>query len=356
MKTTIENRSGHIYIANVNMQPDIDLVQGNLVSLADMGLVTFGNNNIQVMQPVLEKRDLFKIEENELCFDDDKSIGLEMPNTWYLNRGTNALSISMYYNFLGFKEMVKDNVLFKKNASAFNHFGRIGVIEVYLQKPLEQFLKVNKMPYFGTPKTLTECMRVLEGWSIERVGRLRSYRTYASFIQEWCRANYPDYNESEWSLGEVRSAELFAQKQTTNVRKAIMFFWKNYLLNKSREVTPGDIEIDVLSPDFYHKRKPDFVLVGNDIFTQEQTNSFIQFKSYSSDQTFFANRELEHNGKDLVTAEMLEQQFPDSKIIVFRNPNGLPNFSMCKLDEIKQGINREVAQIAEVLVSFINKN
>ena len=306
------------------------------------------------MCPLLKKQNL-TIESSDLCLEDDLTLGLQMPDTWYLNRGVGAISISMYYNFLYFKEMAKQGVLFTKNQEAFSQYGRIGIIEIYSQNKLEEFMLANGINYFGTPRTLTECMRVLEGWDIERIPRLRSYVPYSEFIRIWCKDFYPGFRKSEWGLGQRMSNLILEGTGTTNVRESIKFFWQNYLLKRPQKISAGDVEIDILSRKFYENRQPDYILVGEDIFTEEASKSIITFREFSTNRIISASHSKEKNEKDMATALLAQQLFPGAKIIIFRNNKPLPNFTMCKLDEIKKGINREVGVIAEVMTSLIRE-
>jgi hypothetical protein len=355
MKNKLEHYAGNIFIAQYGKEIDVDLIQKNLIFLADKGVCTFGNISTEILRPILEDNN-FKIERNDLCFEDDLTLGLQMPDTWYLNRGSGAISISMYYNFLNYKEMAKGGVLFTKNKEAFDSYGRTGIVEVYLQDNLEKFLLSRDIDYFGTPKTLTECMRVLEGWDINRLPRLKSYVPYSEFIKIWCNDYYPNFKESEWGLGEVKSKMILNGTGTTNVRESIKFFWQNYLLKKSEKISSGDIEIDILSRHFYGNRKPDYILIGEDIFTEDESIQKINFKEFTTGRIIEVGHSSKKNEKDMATALITEKLFPEAKIIIFRNTSLMSNFTMCKLDEIKKGVNREVGVIAEVLVSLINES
>lgn len=355
MKNKLEHHSGNIFIAQYGKHINVDEIQKNLIFLADTGVCTFGNMNTDILRPILENEG-YEIDSNDLCLEDDLTLGLQMPDTWYLNRSVAAISISMYYNFLNYKEMVKGGVLFTKNKTAFDTFGRIGIVEVYLQDTLEEFLLSNGIDYFGVPKTLTECMRVLEGWDIKRVPRLRTYVPYSEYIRLWCRNYYPDFKESEWDLGESKSKMILGGTGTTNVREAIKFFWKNNLLRKKQKISMGDVEIDILSRRFYENRQPDYILIGEDIFTEHETSDHIYFKEFSTGKVHTAFRSGEKNEKDIATAQMAEKLFPNAKVIILRNTDPLSNFTMCKLDEIKNGINREVGVIAEVLTYLIKQS
>jgi len=354
MKTKLKNYAGNIFIASYGKDVEVDSIQKNLIYLSDNGLCTFGNISTEILRPKLELNN-FKIEKSDLCFEDDLSLGLQMPDTWYLNRGSSAISISMYYNFLNYKEMAKGGVLFTKNKDAFETYGRTAMIEIYLQDNLERFLLASDIDYFGTSKTLTECMRVLEGWDLERIPRLKSYVPYSEFIKIWCSNSYPNFKKSEWGLGEEISKVILDGRGTTNVRESIKFFWQNYLLKKDKKISSGDVEIDILSPYFYENRKPDYILIGEDIFDEKETSQSIVFKEFSTGRLIPAGHSGQKNGKDLATAELATQLFPEAKIIIFRNTHPMTsNFTMCKLDEIKKGINREVGIIAEVLMTFLH--
>lgn len=330
---------------------DIDMIQTNLITLADLGVVTFGFQNSEILRPILEQKG-FYVENNDLCFEDDLSIGLQMPDTWYLNRGTSALSISMYYNFLGFKNFAEKGTLFTVNKPVYDIYGRVAMIEVYMQTELEKFLLRNKINYFGTPKTMTECMRVLEWAETNRVPRLKSYVPYARFIQYWCSKNFPDYRENEWGLGKEKSRLIFKATGTTNVREGIRYFWQNYLMKRRKKINDGDVEIDVLSRRFYQTRKPNYILIGEDVFTENSPKQ-IRFKDFSNGKVMFAGHNHERNEKAIRTAELAQEMFPGATVMVFQYPENQPNFTMCKLDEIKLGINKEIGYIAQELLKEI---
>lgn len=338
-----------IYSISFKQEVNVDKIQRNLLDLADNGLVTFGHINTEILP-------FENVERNDLCLFDDQTLELEMPNTWYLNKGTNALSISMYYNFLNYKEMVKKNQLFTKNSEIANIYGRVAMIELYRQSDIEDFLNKNKIPYFGTPKTLTECMRVLEGWDLRLTPRLYSYVGFSNSIKEWCKNNFIEYKDDLWSKSREENEIILCKSGTTNVREGIKQYWKNVLLTKKPKINPGDVEIDVLSYSFYEKRQPSIILIGEDIFSDIQTSEQITFRRFlNSDQPKSFYRSYEKNDKPLLNARLARKRFPDSKIILLKTEPGLPNFSLCKLDEIKQGISLEVGQIAEILSNFYFK-
>jgi len=335
----------NIHSVTLTREVNVDKIQRNLLDIADKGIITFGHINTEILP-------FENVERNDLCLFDDQTLGLEMPNTWYLNKGTNALSISMYYNFINYKEMAKQNQLFTKNSEIADSYGRIAMIELYWQTELEDFLVKNEISYFGTPKTLTECMRVLEGWNLKSTPRLYSYTGFANTIHEWCKENFVKYNEESWSKSREENDVILAEHGTTNIREGIKEYWQKVLLNKQPKVNPGDVEIDILSYRFYENRRPSIILIGEDVFSETPTSEQITFRRFSNSETMHNYRSFEKNDKPLLNARLAQERFPDSKIILLGTENGLPNFSLCKLDEIKQGINLEVGQIAEVLSSM----
>lgn len=333
----------NIYSAKLTREVNVDKIQRNLLNLADNGLVTFGHINTEILP-------FENVERNDLCFFDDQTLGLSMPDTWYLNKGTNALSISMYYNFLNYKEMAKENRLFTKNAEIIRNYGQVAIIELYWQSEVEEFFAKNNIPYFGTPKTLTECMRVLEGWDLQLTPRLYSYIGFANVIHAWCKENFTTYDRTSWNKSREENDIILAQNGTTNIREGIKEYWKTVLLTKEPKINPGDVEIDVLSYEFYKNRKPAIILIGENIFSEKETQEEIIFRRFStSSQSLHSYRSYEKSDKPFLNAQLAQKRFPDSKIIILETEEGLPNFSLCKLDEIKQGISLEVGQIAEIL-------
>jgi hypothetical protein len=333
---------GNIYQATFTKEVDVDRIQRNLLDIADNGLVTFGHINTEILP-------FINVERNDLCLFDDQTLDLAMPNTWYLNKGTNALSISTYYNFLNYKEMAKAGKLFTKNAQIANQYGRIAMIELYWQSEVEEFFVNNDIPYFGTPKTLTECMRVLEGWNLQITPRLYSYISFANVIHGWCKENFAGYKEELWSKSREENEIILAEHGITNIREGVREYWKQVLLNKQPKVNPGDVEIDVLSYRFYENRQPAIILIGEDIFSETPTPEKIMFRRFSSSETIYSYRLYKKSNKPLLNAQLAQKHFPNSKIILLETESGLPNFSMCKLDEIKQGVSLEVGQIAQLL-------
>lgn len=329
---------------------DADAIQGNLQFLEGVGILAFGDQTSRILQPSFEAAG-HVIELTDLCFEDDKSIGLEMPTTWYLNRGIHALSISMYFNFLNYKEMAKAGVLYSRNASAANAYGRIAAIEIYVESDLRAALSDLGSRYFGTPRTLTECMRVLEGWDVGQIPRLRHYLTYAEFIRLWCSVNFPRYKPDEWKMGKERSKRLFQERSTTNVREGIRYFWEHHLVQKPEKISPEDVEVDIVDARFQNFRQPRYVLIGEDVFADERadTGADLIFRSFSESQVIRCPRNMRTAKTDEhqhITARLLMERFPDATVIMYKNPTQTPTFTLTKLDEVKEGISREVAVIA----------
>lgn len=337
------NVEGNIFSVTFDGSVNVDRIQRNLLDLADSGLVTFGHINTEILP-------FENVDRNDLCLFDDQTLGLTMPDTWYLNKGTDALSISMYYNFLNYKEMAKEGVLFTKNKRITDDYGRVAMIEIYWQPEIESFLKENEIPYFGTPKTLTECMRVLEGWNLKLVPRLYTYVGFARQIHIWCKENFPGYKMEAWGLTREENQKILNANNTTNVREGIKYYWQNVLLKKEPPVSPGDVEIDVLCKDFYEKRQPAIILIGEDIFSHEPTSERVVFRRFSCPrQAHYAFRSFRKSEIPIKNARLAQKRFPNAKIVILQTREGLPNFSMCKMDELKKGISLEVGQIAELL-------
>ena len=78
---------------------DIDSHFSNTQYLENAGILTFGDMATRIFEKTLRKREYEPVLLN-LCFEDDKSIGLDMPRTWYIKKGKHALAIDHYYNYL----------------------------------------------------------------------------------------------------------------------------------------------------------------------------------------------------------------------------------------------------------------
>jgi len=329
---------------------DADKIHADLSFLHRAGMLTFGDQTTRILHDEFTRLG-YPVELTDLCLEDDLSIGLAMPDTWYLNCGLYAPSISMYFNFLNYKEMAKEGELYTRNARVARDYGRIAAIEVYIQSDLQQALDKAGMRYFGTPRTLTECMRVLEGWNLERLPRLGRYVTYANFIELWCSKHFPNYRAEEWGLGKEASRALLRKNGSTNVREGIKFFWQNYLEARAEKIGIEDLEIDILDPSFQQVREPRYVLIGEDIFAEESldTGHEIVFQSFSESKIIRCPRYVGPNTKQKKTAKLIRKRFPKTTVVMFRNPPSMPSFTMTKYDEVKEGVSREVAVVASSL-------
>ncbi len=329
---------------------DADQIHADLSFMEHEGMLTFGDQTTRILSDEF-RRGGYAIELTDLCYEDDLSIGLQMPDTWYLNRGLYGVSISMYFNFLNYKEMVKDGELYTRNFTVARDFGRIAAIEIYIEKDLRSHLNTRGKRYFGTPRTLTECMRVLEGWDVQQIPRLKRYITYADFIRLWCSAHFPDYRQEEWGVGKEVSKMFLQAHGTTNVRQGIRYFWQHHLERRPDKIAPEDIEIDILDPTFQSERSPRYVLLGEDIFSDVSidTGSEMVFRSFSETKIIRYPRNVQSNEMQFKTAKLVRRRFPTATVIMFKNPPAMPTFTMTKFDEVKEGVSREVAVVANGL-------
>jgi hypothetical protein len=334
-----------IFEVTASRMVDADRIHEDLSFMEQAGMLTFGDQTTRILADEFRKRE-YDVELTDLCYEDDLSLGLQMPETWYLNRGLYAISISMYFNFLNYKEMAKDGQLYAKNAEVARDFGRIAAIEIYLEDDLQKQLRDKR--YFGTPRTLTECMRVLEGWDLDQIPRLKKYVTYANFIRLWCSINFPGYKDEEWGMGKQASRAAFESAGTTNVRQGIVFFWQNYLEKRTDKIAPEDIEVDILDPGFQTERQPQYVLLGEDIFAEPSLDTGFEmvFRSFSESKVIRFPRNAKSNDMQYKTAALVRQRFPSATVIMFKNPPSMPAFTMTKFDEVKEGVSREVAVVA----------
>ena len=331
----------------------LDEYYENLVFLEKKNILTFGDTNFRVFDKFFIKN-RYKPELLDLCLDDDKSIGLERPKTWYLNKGKHALSIAMYYNYLNFHGIVENKNIETFNFKIAKKYGRVACIEVYLEDDLKQFLDHHKIEYFGTPRTLTECVRYLEGWNIEKYPRLKGYATFSKLIELWSRINFSHFNSSEWYLGKEKS-KLLNKNGLTNVRKAVKYFWENYLLKKHRSILAEDIEVDILGGDKFHKiRQPKIILLSEDLFSNENS-SYEIFKNLTrklSKEKMYIS--MAKNNFPEKNAEIARMVFPNSLIVLIENNNNLyRNFSL--LNPIKQVLNTDTV-IATKILKYLLEN
>jgi hypothetical protein len=194
------------------------------------------------------------------------------------------------------------------------------------------------MPYYGTTHTLTECMRILEGWDVEKIPRLQKYVGMASFIESWLQNYDPAHRPEEWHLGREKSKELFVSKGTTNVREGIHYFWNHYLLQKQPKIADDDVEINIIDPRFASEKQPEFVLVGEDFLDlsgNTSADTYMNFHFFKSN----SNKQLpllkERNNKQLLTAELAREKYPEAKIIMFQYSQPQKRFTMVNANETK---------------------
>ena len=154
----IESR---IYVCDLNNSHN----NLDLETTSKLPILTYGGLNTDILADLLSEEG-YQVHQDELCPEDDEDIGLRMPDVWYLNKGAGALSIPMYYSFMQLKASVLDGTAFEENKEIVDTFGRVSLIEVYHEKKLFEKLDAEGVKYFSTPRTLTECTRVLEGWDI----------------------------------------------------------------------------------------------------------------------------------------------------------------------------------------------
>lgn len=327
----------------------------NLIFLESKNILTFGDTNYRVFEKFFAENG-YSPESLDLCFDDDKSIGLEMPKTWYLNKGKHALSIATYYNYLNFHGIVENKNLVTFNKKIADEYGRIACIEIYLEKELKSFLNSHKIKYFGTPRTLTECVRYLEGWNIEKYPRLKGYATFSKFIELWSRINFPHFNADEWYLGKERSNQINKTGQLTNVRRAVQYFWQNYLLEKHRHLSDEDVEMDILGGDkFYNIRQPKIILLSEDLFSEENSDYEIfknLTKRLSKEKIYISKSKNDYPKKNAEIAKII---YPDSLIVLIENDKSFHrNFSL--INPVKQAINADVVIATKILRSILENN
>lgn len=326
---------------------DLDEYYDDLIYLEHQNILTFGDTNFRVLEKFFLENN-YNPEPLDLCLDDDRSIGLEMPKTWYLNKGKHAVSIAAYYNYLNFHGIVENKSLGTFNAKIAKEYGRVACIEVYFEKELKQFLDAHNIRYFGTPRTLTECVRYLEGWDTGKYPRLKGYATFAKFIEFWSRINYPHFNVEEWYLGKERSNQI-NKNGLTNVRKAVQFFWENYLLTTHDRISAEDIEIDILGGDEFHKiRQPKLILMSEDLFSSENSDCEIfgnLTKKMSKEKIFFSRQKNNFAEKN---AEAARAIYPNALIVLIENDISSPrNFSL--MNPIKQSLNEDVVITTKIL-------
>lgn len=325
----------------------------DLKELTRRGLLTYGGMNTDILSPTFKKLGYSPIVD-AICPEDDADLELQMPNVWYLNKGDDCMSIPMYYNFLQIKVKAQDGTIHTENQKIIDEYGRVPIIEIYGQGGLETCLQRENYKYFGTEKTLTEPMRILEGWDLTQVPRLNEYVDFANKMEGWIQKNCPFYDPSKWRLGKEKTKLLKKKEGVSNVRECIKYFWQNHLIRKTPKIAPTDIEIDIIDPRFSTQRQPDVVVVGENFLDTKSrlTDSpeNIHFDYFSDGRRISFMTLLKNDGTDVKNAQLLTQQYPNAEILVFRNKtDDAKRFKLVKYDEIKSGHNTEVAVVADVL-------
>lgn len=326
---------------------DLDKYFDDLIFLEKKKILTFGDAHFRILEKFF-KTNGYPIELLDLCFEDDKSIGLQMPNTWYLNKGKHALPISMYYNYLNFREFVERGVFDTFNQEIIRDYGRVACIEIYTEDDLLPFLDRHQIDYFSTPRTLTECIRYLEGWDLTAYPRLKGYATFSRFIELWSRINFPDFNAQEWHLGKEKSNQI-NNTGITNVRLAVRYFWENYLLERHEKTAPEDIELDILGGiKFREIRQPKILLISEDLFSSKNSDYEI-FRNLTTqmeiNKMYISNRK---NDFPLKNARAAQSLFPDSQIVLIEMSQEFKrNFTL--INQIKHGINTDIVITTKVL-------
>lgn len=332
---------------------NLDDYYDNLIFLESKNVLTFGDTNYRVFEKYFTEKG-YNPEPLDLCLDDDKSIGLEMPKVWYLNKGKHALSIATYYNYLNWHGVVENKDLITFNKKIAENYGRISCIEVYLEDELKSFLDSHQIQYFGTPRTLTECFRYLEGWNLKKYPRLKGYAVFSKFIELWSRINFPHFNSQEWYLGKEKSNKINHQGKVTNVREAIQYFWQNYLLKKHNTISEEDVEIDILGGKFHSIRQPKIIMLSEDLFSKKNSENEIfknLTKKLSKKKIFISKLK---NNFPIKNAQIAEEIYPDALVVLIENDvNFNRNFSL--INPIKQAVNTDVV-IATKILKYILKN
>ncbi len=332
---------------------NLDEYYDDLIFLESKNILTFGDTNFRVLEKFFLNNG-YKPEQLDLSLYDDKSIGLEMPKTWYLNKGKHALSIATYYNYLNFHGIVENKNLETFNKKIAKEYGRVACIEIYSEKEFKSFLDFHKIEYFGTPRTLTECVRYLEGWSIEKYPRLKGYATFSKFIELWSQINFSHFNAKEWHLGKKKSNQI-NKNSLTNVRKSVRYFWENYLLKKHEKISDEDIEIDILGDGKFHKiRQPEIILMSEDLFSEENSDHEIfknLTKRLSKKKIYISNYKNNFPEKNARVARIV---YPDSLIVLIENDeHSSRNFSL--INPIKQALSEDVV-VATKILRYILEN
>ncbi len=334
---------------------NLDDYCADLIFLESKNILTFGDTNLKLFEKFFIENG-YNLEPLDLCPDDDKSIGLDISKTWYLNKGKYALSLAAYYNYLNFYEIIENKNLKTFNKKIVDEYGRIACIEIFLEKELKILLDFHKIKYFGTPRTLTECVRYLEGWNIDEYPRLKEYATFSKFIELWSRINFPYFDADKWYLGKEKSNYINKSGQSTNVRKAVKYFWQNYLLKKYEHLSSEDVEIDILECNkFYKIKQPKVILISEDLFSEINSDCEIfkdLTKKLSKEKIYISKLKNNFPQKNADIAKIL---YPDSLIVLIENEKSLhKNFSL--INPIKQEFNGNIIIATKILRFIFEKN
>lgn len=80
----IEKINKKVVIITVDQSDyNLDEYYDNLIFLETKNILTYGDTNYKIFEKYFEQKG-YNPEPLDLCIDDDKSIGLEMPKVWYL--------------------------------------------------------------------------------------------------------------------------------------------------------------------------------------------------------------------------------------------------------------------------------
>jgi hypothetical protein len=145
----------------------------------------------------------------------------------------------------------------------------------------------------------------------------------------------------------MESAQVNIATGSTNVRRAVRYFWQNYLLAK-RGIGEEDVEVDILGGTFHAIRQPSVVLISEDLFSDENSNYEIfsnLTRKIGKHPVFFSKKKNDFALKNAVAARAL---YPNALILLLEADTSQGcNFSL--IDPIKQFPNRDVVVATKVL-------
>lgn len=127
--------SNNLFLATGDTVPTVQQMQEAAEWQQKQGVLSYGGLVTDCLADILEQKG-FPVQKDEICPDDDDSIGLRMPEVWYLNKGPFALNIPLYYNFLQNKVKVYDNTITKDNMHISAKYGKTALVEIITQKNL----------------------------------------------------------------------------------------------------------------------------------------------------------------------------------------------------------------------------